>query len=127
MLLQNALNVWWLIVPVSLATAILEIFVPFSAEQAAQQSKTGTFVGFLIFGLVGGVIAVQVYFWIAGRWPEDATSIYRWLAFGLAAALTIAAFVMFTVVKNWTAPILWTVMNVLWGVGYGWFIPRFFG
>ena len=34
---------------------------------------------------------------------------------------------MSAVVKNWTAPSLWTVMNILWGVGYGWVVPMVFG
>jgi hypothetical protein len=126
-MIKNAMQIWWLIVPIALVTAALEMFVPFSPEQAQNQSKVGTFVGFTIGGLIFGVIAVAVYLWMAGRWPDSAVSIYRWTAFGFTLALTIAALAMSAVVKNWTAPSLWTVMNILWGVGYGWVIPIVFG
>jgi predicted MFS family arabinose efflux permease len=125
-MIRDALQIWWLIVPISLVTAGLELFVNLTPEQAQNQSKFGLFISFVIGGLIFGVVTVGVFGWMAGRWPDNAVSIYRWVAFGLTLALTVGAVVMGVVYKNWTAPLLWTVMNLLWGVGYGWVVPLTF-
>lgn len=126
-MIAKAVSIWWLIVPVTLVTAVLEMFVPFTAEQAGNQSKAGTFVGFMVGGLLFGVIAVWAWNWMGARWPENAAQIYLWTAIGLGVLLTVAAIALHWVVRNWTAPVLWTVMNLLWALAYGIMIPRLLG
>lgn len=123
-MIAKAVSIWWLIVPVTLVAAVIEMFVPFSAEQAGNQSKAGTFVGFVIGGLIFGLIAVWVWNGVSVRWPDTAPQTYLWIALGVCALLTAGAFGMHWVVKNWTAPILWTVMNLLWALAYGLMVPR---
>jgi hypothetical protein len=122
---RAALEIWWLIVGIALVTALIEGFVPFSAEEAAGGGfHAGRVVGFFIGFIVSGVIAVGVYRWMGVRWPDRVESLYLTVAVVLGVVFTVVALVMRRVVGNWTAPVLWTVMNVIWVLAYGFVLPR---
>jgi hypothetical protein len=122
---RAALEIWWLIAGIAFLTAVLEGFVPFSAEEAAGGFHAGRVVGFFIGFVVSGIIAVGVYRWMGVRWPDRVDSLYLTVAVVLGIALTVIAVVMGRVaVHNWTAPILWTAMNVIWVLAYGFILPR---
>jgi hypothetical protein len=123
-MLRAALEIWWLIVGIAFVTALIEGFVPFSAEEAAGGFHAGRVVGFFIGFIVAGVIVVGVYQWMGVRWPDRVESLYLTVAVVLGVVFTVIALVMGRVVGNWTAPVLWTVMNVIWVLGYGFILPR---
>jgi hypothetical protein len=50
---------------------------------------------------------------------------YFLLAVGCAVLLTLFGFVARPLIHApWVVAVLWTLMNFLWGLGYGWFLPR---
>ncbi len=114
-----------LIVPATVVTMILEVFVFLRMPRTASSSLVGTMFGFLVFGLGFGFLAILVYHWVGNRWPETAAQVYFWIALGSAILLTMLALIMPVAFKMpWTSAILWTVMNFIWGLGYGWFLPQ---
>jgi hypothetical protein len=117
-----------LIVPVTVVTMGLETLAFHWMPKTAKSSLVGTLFGFLIFGLGFGFLAIYAWHWVAGRWAENPAQVYLW--FGLAGALlfTILAVVMqFAIKSPWRVVGLWTVMNLLWGLSYGWYLPRILG
>jgi hypothetical protein len=42
---------------------------------------------------------------------------------GLAVVFSIAGFIVPSALNRKGPVIAWTVMNILWGVGYGWALP----
>ena len=92
-----------------------------TAETAV--AKLQAAVWYVVVAVISGFVAKGVYLWVVGRWPATGTSIYFWLAMGLAAALTVLAFVGRSLWK--TGDILgYTAINFLWALGYGWLLPR---
>ena len=47
-----------------------------------------------------------------------------WVGIGVAILLTIAGFIVPSALKKQGPVIAWALMNFLWGVGYGWVLPR---
>jgi len=114
----------WLIAPITLATTVLEI-IRILLMKKPLAAGLGEIFGYVLVGLVFGWIAILVYHWIGSRWPLTAPQVYFWLAAGLAILLTLMAVVMPIVFKSpWSDTVLWTLMNALWGLGYGWFLPQ---
>jgi len=85
-------------------------------------SKIAVVAGYLVGGLLFGCVAVWVYVWMVGRWPETAPTIYLWLALGIAMCLNIMA-LSERRKKSRTAVMIWIILNVVWGAGYGWLVP----
>jgi len=77
---------------------------------------------FTIGGFIFGLVAAFVYPWVAGNWPGTAPQIYLGLGVGLAVLFTIMAVVERAILKK-GAVVAWTVLNFLWGVGYGALLP----
>jgi hypothetical protein len=76
------------------------------------------FAGCFIFGLV----AALLYTWVAGIWPDAAPQIYLGMGAGLAVLFTIAGVIVRSLLKR-GALVAWTVLNFLWGLGYGVLLP----
>jgi hypothetical protein len=115
----------WLVLPITLVTVVLEILVMSRMPKSAGSSLGGTLFGFLILGLGFGFLAILAYHWVGNRWHDSAAQVYLLLAIGSAVLLSILAFSMHFVIKSpWSVVALWTSMNFLWGLGYGWFLPR---
>jgi hypothetical protein len=113
-----------LIAPITLATAFLEV-IRILLMKKPLGAALGEIFGYLLVGFVFGWIAIQVYHWIGNRWPQSAAQVYFWLAAGLAILLTVMAVIMPIAFKSpWSDVVLWTLMNALWGLGYGWFLPQ---
>jgi len=114
-----------LILPITLMTIALEALIIPRMPNSGNSSTLGVMFGFLIFGLGFGWLAILVYHWVGNRWPDNATLVYLWLAIVSAILFTLLAVGMHFAVKSpWVVVVVWTVMNFLWGLGYGWFLPQ---
>ena len=78
---------------------------------------------FAILAVVFGLVAISVYAWVMGHWPDSAPQIYLWLGVGLAILLSIVGVIVPSILKRRGPVVAWTLMNFLWGVGYGWLLP----
>ena len=114
-----------IILPVTLITAALEALRLVWGPKTGNTLVFGTLFGYLIVGLGFGWLAIYVFHWVGGRWPLNAQQVYFWLVFVIAAVLNVLAVGMHFVFKSsWLDVIVWTVMNFLWALGYGWFLPK---
>jgi hypothetical protein len=118
----------WIIVPITLVTIVLEGIRMLWTPKKAKSSTSGSLFGMLIFGLGFGFLAIMVFNWLNGTWPATAVQMYFWLAVGSAIALTILAAIMPPIFKmRWKDVAVWTALNFIWGLGYGWFLPQVLG
>jgi hypothetical protein len=119
----------WVIVSVSLLTGIVAFWrgkrllawypVPVTGVAGRAVIALVFTVAAAIFGLVANV----VYGRIAASRPDTAPQIYLWAGVGLAILLSVAGYIVPSALKKQGPVITWTVMNFLWGVGYGWVLP----
>jgi hypothetical protein len=80
-------------------------------------------VVFAIVAAIFGTVANSVYGRLIASRPDTAAQIYLWVGVGVAVVLTIAGFIVPSALKKQGPVIAWTLMNFLWGVGYGWVLP----
>ena len=115
----------WLILPITVVTMILEAIAVKHMQSTQNSSAAGTMSSFLIGGLIFGFIAIFAYHKIQIRWPENTAQMYLWIALGIAILMSVFAVAFRTMVKaDWVAVAMWVVMNFLWAVGYGVYLPR---
>jgi len=115
----------WLILPITVITMILEAIAVKHMQTTQNSAIAGTMSSFLISGLIFGFIAIFAYHKIQFRWPENTAQMYLWIALGIAILMSILAVAFRTMVKaDWVAVAMWVVMNFLWAVGYGVYLPR---
>lgn len=115
----------WLILPITVVTMILEAIAVKHMQSTQNSAIAGTMSSFLISGLVFGFIAIFAYHKIQVRWPENTAQMYLWIALAIAFVMTVFAVAFRTMVKaDWVAVAMWVVMNFLWAVGYGVYLPR---
>ena len=81
-------------------------------------------VVFAIVAAIFGTVANSVYGRLIASRPDTAAQIYMWVGIGVAILLTIAGFIVPSALKKQGPVIAWALMNFLWGVGYGWVLPR---
>jgi vacuolar-type H+-ATPase subunit I/STV1 len=81
-------------------------------------------VVFAIVAMIFGMVANSVYGRLVASRPDTAAQIYLWVGIGAAILLTIAGFIVPSVLKKQGPVIAWIAMNFIWGVGYGWALPR---
>lgn len=118
----------WLILPITIITMILEAIASKHMQGTQNSVIAGTMSSFLIMGLVFGFVAIFAYHKVEVRWPENPEQMYLWIALGIAVVLTIFAAAFRTMIKaDWVAVVMWTLMNFLWAVGYGVYLPRILG
>jgi len=112
--------------PVILAITLLSVgLVAWQGGEMSKAyggSKIALVAGYLVGGLLFGCVAVWVYVWMAGRWAGTAPTIYLWLALGIAMCLNILA-LSERRKHSRTAVMIWIILNVVWGAGYGWLVP----
>ena len=124
-MLNEYLKSIWLVLPITLVTIGLEAVAMPRMPKTGSSSLPGTLVGFLIFGLGFGFLAILAYYWVNSRWPANSAQVYLGLALILAVLFTLLGVVMHFAIKSpWLVVVIWTMMNFLWGIGYGWFLPR---
>ena len=80
-------------------------------------------VVFAIVAAIFGIGANSVYGRLVASRPDTATQIYMWVGVGAAILLTVAGFIVPSILKKQGPVIAWNAMNFLWG-GYGWVLPR---
>jgi hypothetical protein len=78
---------------------------------------------FAILAVVFGLVAISVYAWVMARWPDSAPQIYLGMGVGLAVLLSIAGVIVPSILGRRGPVVAWTLMNFLWGLGYGWLLP----
>jgi FtsH-binding integral membrane protein len=119
----------WVIVSVSLLTGIVafwrgeRLLAWYPAPVKGVAGRIVIALVFTIAAAIFGLVANSVYGRVAARRPDTAPQIYLWVGVGLAILLTIAGFIVPTALKKQGPVIAWTMMNLLWGVGYGWVLP----
>lgn len=124
-MIQQYFNAIWIILPITIVTVLLEGIRTIWTPKTGNQSIGGTLFGILVFSLGFGFLAILVLNSINRNWPGTANQIYFWLAVGCAVALSLLAVIMPPVFKmRWADTVIWTVLNFLWGLGYGWFLPQ---
>ncbi len=117
----------WLFLPITVVTMILEAIAVKHMQSTKNSAIAGTMSSFLISGLVFGFIAIFAYHKIQIRWPENTAQMYLWIALAISVIMTVFAVAFRTMVKaDWVAVAMWVVMNLLWAVGYGVYLPRIF-
>jgi hypothetical protein len=113
--------------PAILAITLLSVgLVAWRGEAMAKAyggPKIAVVAGYLVGGFLLGCIAVWVYAWMSGRWPETAPTIYLGLALGIAMWLNIMALRERRNASR-TAVMIWIILNMVWAAGYGWLVPR---
>jgi predicted membrane channel-forming protein YqfA (hemolysin III family) len=119
----------WVIVSVFLLTGIVAFWRGerlLAWYPVPVKGVAGRIVIALVFTIAAGIfglVASSVYGRVATRRPDKAPQVYLWVGVGLAILLSIAGFIVPTALKKQGPVIAWTVMNLLWGVGYGWVLP----
>ena len=119
----------WVIVSVALLTGIVSFW---RGEQMLAwypipvKGVAGRLVIAVLFAIVAaifGLVANSVYGRVVASRPDTAAQTYLWVGVGLAILLSVAGFIVPSALKKQGPVIAWTVMNFLWGVGYGWVLP----
>ena len=114
-----------LIIPMTVIIMILEVVSVKHTQGTQNAAIAGTISSFLISGLVFGFVAIFAYHKIAARWPENPDQMYLWIALACAVVFTILAIAFHSMVKaDWVAAGMWTIMNFVWAIGYGVYLPR---
>ncbi len=122
---SDYLKAIWIIFPVALISAALESVRLVGAPKVGNASPFGTLVGFFIGSMAFGFLAIFAYNWISARWPQNPQLTYFLVAAIIAAVLTVMAIGMHFILKStWRDVITWTAINLVFVVGYGWFLPR---
>jgi hypothetical protein len=78
---------------------------------------------FTVVAAIFGLVANSVYGRLVASRPDTAAQIYLWVGVGVAVLLTVAGFIVPAAIKRQGPVVAWAVMNLLWGVGYGWVLP----
>lgn len=126
---MNKLMALWVIVPVSLLSGaaafwrVEQLVAWYPVPVKGTPARVVMASVFAILAVVFGLVATSVYAWVAGRWPDTAPQIYLGLGVGLAVLLSIAGVIVPSILKKRGPVVAWTVLNFLWGVGYGWLLP----
>jgi hypothetical protein len=114
-----------LILPMTVIVMIMEAIVMKHIQGTQNSAIAGTLSSFLISGLVFGFIAIFAYHKIGARWPENSAQMYLWIALAIAVVLSILAVAFRTMIKaDWVAAAMWVLMNFVWAIGYGVYLPR---
>ena len=119
----------WAIVPVALLSGIVafwrgeQLLAWYPIPVKGTASRIVIALVFAILAVVSGLVAISVYAWGMGRWPDSAPQIFLWLGVGLAILLSIVGVIVPSILKRRGPVVAWTLMNFLWGVGYGWLLP----
>lgn len=126
---MNKLMALWVIVPVSLLSGAVafwraeQLVAWYPVPVKGTPARIVMASVFAIAALVFGLVAISVYAWVVGRWPDTAPQIYLGLGVGLAILLSIAGVIVPSILGRRGPVVAWTLMNFLWGVGYGWLLP----
>jgi hypothetical protein len=119
----------WVIVSVALLTGIVSFWRGermLAWYPVPVKGVPGRIVIALVFTVAAaifGLVANSVYGRLVVSRPDTAAQIYLWVGIGLAVLLTVAGFIVPSAIKRQGPVIAWTVMNFLWGIGYGWVLP----
>jgi hypothetical protein len=114
-----------LILPMTVAIMIMEAVAVKHMQSTQNSAIAGTMSSFLISGLVFGFIAIFAYHKIQIRWPENPAQMYLYIALAIAVVLSILAVAFRTMIKaDWVAAAMWVLMNFVWAIGYGVYLPR---
>jgi cytochrome bd-type quinol oxidase subunit 2 len=117
-----------LILPMTIAIMIMEAVATKHMQGSQNSAIAGTMTSFLISGLVFGFIAIFAYHKIQIRWPENSAQMYLYIALAIAVVLSVLAVAFRTMIKaDWVAVVMWILMNFVWAVGYGIYLPRILG
>ena len=114
------------ILPITLISVGLVAWQSGEMAKAYGLSKAGLISVYLVGGLILGCAAVWIFKWMAGRWSQDAATYFFWLAIGLAMLLNLMAWSE-RQNQSGVVIVIWFVLNAVWGLGYGWLLPRILG
>lgn len=115
----------WIIFPVAVISTALEGFRVIGLPKTGNTSLAGTLVGFFLGCMAFGFLAILAFNWISARWPQNPPQTYLLVTVIIAGALTLLAIGMHFFFKStWRDVILWTAINLVFMIGYGWFLPK---
>lgn len=118
----------WAIVAVSVLTGLVSLWrgdrmlawYPVPLQGIA--GRIAISIAFTIAAVIFGLVAQSVYGRMLVNRPDAAAQTYLWIGAGAALVLSVAAVVVYAILKR--GPIVaWILLNILWGIGYGWGLP----
>ncbi len=113
----NALKAGPVILPVSIVTGVLFLLID---RKAGVQNAFWWIVG----SVICGVIFVAIYAWTGTRWPGMEANIFFKLGMITFAGFTVLALIACPLMKSTGRIPVYTLMNLIWAAGYGWFLPQ---
>ncbi len=129
-MVRNVLVALLIAVPITLLSVGLVVWraeAVAGAEEVAAKGlaavRSSLAGGWLVAGLIFGVMAMLVYRWMLGRWAAEAPRLYLGLAGVLIVALSMLAVVALPMLKRHCLA-EYIALHLLWGLGYGWLIPQ---
>jgi hypothetical protein len=125
-MLQAIVQTGWLIVLVAVLTATLEMFVSNPARRAPTSPGAGTFLGFLIGGLLLGAFIVAGYHGLRIRLGAGTDRIFRPIVIAVGVVLALGVNVLGRGQRG-GGRFIWTVMIAIWALGYGLGLPGLLG
>ncbi len=131
-MLKNLVPALPLIVVITVVTGILvywraeQIGAAAAAPGDEPASRVSLLISYVVASLIFGVAAVVVYGVMEGRYGAAAATNFLRLGVGAAVVLSLLALVALPLMKRGGAA-EYVALNLLWGLGYGWFLPRLVG
>jgi len=107
------------ILPVSIATGLLFLTVPNNLSGRVQSS-----LWWAVGSAICGAVIVAIYLWVSGRWPGMQAGIFLKLGIITFIGFTLLAIITCPLIKMTGRIPLYTLMNLIWAAGYGWFLPQ---
>lgn len=128
-MLTDFVKAIWIVVPTSLLLAVLEAVRVLLPPKTAMTANAGSWFSYIIGGVVFAFLALFVYQQVQARWPESAGQVFFWIAIGMIVLLSVLAIIMPFVMKSvsWKDVIVWILMHLVLGLGYGIFLPKVLG
>jgi hypothetical protein len=119
------------ILPVSALTGIFYLALPGLMVEKVQIQAKGLFaaglsqgLGFVVGSIVFGALFAAAYLWVGARWPGMEAQIFFKLGIYTFIGFTLLAIVACPLMKMTGRIPVYTLMNLIWAAGYGYFLPQ---
>lgn len=131
-MLKSIVSALPLIVVITIGSALLvylrapQLGASSAAPASVPVSPLSLVLSYTAASLIFGVAAVVVYRLMEGRYAAEAAGRFFRLGLGVSLVLSVLAVTLLPMMKRGGA-VEYVALNLLWGLGYGWFLPRLLG